>query len=152
MSAQSPTRLVRSDESVSRQMRLTRDEIAQFAQLTGDTNPLHSDAAIAARARFGEIIASGQHTSALLMGLLASHFSRSDAEVRREMLCLNANFSFKHPVFADQELTLRWRVTQLEWKERLSGWLAQLEGSMGVPRTEPAVVARATILVKEPAR
>lgn len=143
--------LVALDESVSRGVRLTRADIAAFAQLSGDANPLHSDAAIAARARFGEIIASGQHTSALLMGLLATHFSRSDDGLRREMLCLNVNFAFKHPVFSDQDITLRWRVSSIEWKDKLGGFVVQLDGSAGVAHAQPALVARGTILVKEPA-
>lgn len=143
--------LVALDESVSRGVRLTRADIAAFAQLSGDANPLHSDAVIAARARFGEIIASGQHTSALLMGLLATHFSRSDDGLRREMLCLNVNFAFKHPVFSDQDITLRWRVSSLEWKDKLGGFVVQLDGSAGVAHAQPALVARGTILVEEPA-
>ena len=140
--------LVVLDEAVSRGVRLSRADIAAFAQFSGDANPLHSDAAVAARARFGEIIASGQHTSALLMGLLATHFSRSEDGLRREMLCLNVNFAFKHPVFADQDITLRWRVAGLEWKDRLGGFVVQLDGSAGVARAQPALVARGTILVK----
>ncbi len=142
--------LVAINETVSRVVRLSRADIAAFAQISGDANPLHSDAAIAARARFGEIIASGQHTSALLMGLLATHFSRSDETLRREMLCLNVNFAFKHPVFADQDVTLRWRVSSLEWKDKLGGFVVQLDGSAGVAHAQPALVARGTILVKEP--
>ncbi len=141
--------LVALDETVSRSVRLSRADIADFARLSGDANPLHSDTAMASRARFGEIIASGQHSSALLMGLLATHFSRSDDGLRREMLCLNVNFAFKHPVFADQDITLRWRVSGLEWKDKLGGFVVQLDGTAGVARTQPALVARGTILVKE---
>ena len=65
-------------------------------------------------ARFGEIIASCQQTAAGLMGMLATHFSRHDDGVPREMLCLNMNFAFKAPVFAGQDLQLRWRVTNIE--------------------------------------
>ncbi len=141
--------LVALNETVSRVVRLSRADIAAFAQLSGDANPLHSDAVIAARARFGEVIASGQHTSALLLGLLATHYSRSDDVLRREMLCLNVNFAFKHPVFADQDITLRWRVVSFEWKDKLGGFVVQLDGTAGVLHSPPALVARGTILVKE---
>ncbi|MFX8051614.1 MaoC family dehydratase, partial [Acinetobacter baumannii] len=84
-------------------------------RLTGDTNPLHHDVQAAQRARHGEIIASGQQTTALMIGLAASHFSRADDGHARELLCLNFNFAFKAPVFAEQELVLHWRVASVEW-------------------------------------
>jgi hypothetical protein len=83
------------------------------------------------------------------MGLLATHFSRSDDGLAREMLCLNMNFAFKGPVFADQALTLQCRVATVEWNAKLEGALAHLDGSAAVLRGQPAVVARGTILVRE---
>ena len=130
-------------------MRYTREDIARFAELSGDANPLHTDTIVAQRARFGEIIASGQQTSATLMGMLATYFSREDRGVKREMYCLNMNFAFKSPVFADQDISLQWRVTSVESKVRLLGFLVQLDGSASVLHSKPAVVARGTILVKE---
>ena len=153
MATQQPTMrvdLVAVGETVSRPVRLSRQDIIDFARLSGDANPLHLDEMVAARARFGEIIASGQHTGALLMGLLATHFSRDDGLIKREMLCLNVNLSFKRPVFAEQEITLRWRVSSLERNDKLGGLVVQLDGGAGVG-AQPAVVARATILVKEAA-
>jgi len=135
-------------ERIQRTVRYTRDDIAAFARLSGDENPLHCDTRLAERARFGEIIASGQQTSALLMGMLATHFSRDDDGVRREMLCLNMNFAFKHPVFADQDLALQWRVSDIEQKEKLGGLLVHLDGAASVAHGHPAVIARGTILVK----
>ena len=58
--------LVSAGEKLSKVLRYSREDIALFARLSGDENPLHVDAAVAQRARFGEIIASGQHTSAHL--------------------------------------------------------------------------------------
>ena len=142
-------KLVVVGERVMRTVRYTREDIAGFAQITLDENPLHSDTRSAQRARFGEIIASGQQTSALMMGLLATHFSRASDGLRREMLCLNFNFSFKLPVFADQDLLLNWKVASAEWNGKLGGVLAHLDGTATVVRSHPAVIARGTILVKE---
>ncbi|OYT98094.1 MAG: hypothetical protein CFE40_12455 [Burkholderiales bacterium PBB1] len=141
--------LVFAGEKVTKTLRYTRDDIALFARLSGDENPLHTDAAVAQRARFGEIIASGQHTSAHLMGMLATYFSRNDDGIRREMLCLNMNFAFKHPVFADQDLLLQWRVASIEPKEKLQGLLVHLDGTASVGHGKPALIARGTILVRE---
>jgi acyl dehydratase len=147
--ARATERLISDGETVSKTVRVSRDEIIAFAQMSHDTNPLHTDTQVAQRARFGEIIASGQHTAAILMGMLATHFSRSDDGVRREMLCLNMNFAFKGPVFAEQDVTLQWKVSAVQWNSKLQGLLAHLDGSASVSHGRPAVVGRGTILVKE---
>ena len=142
------TTLIRVDETCERVMRFTREDIATFARLTGDSNPLHHDVQAAQRARHGEIIASGQQTTAQMIGLAASFFSRSDDGRARELLCLNFNFAFKAPVFAEQELLLRWRVSSVEWNEKLGGWLAHVDGRATVRHAHPCVVGRGTLLVK----
>lgn len=149
--AQAPAgtpRAVEVGETCQRELRWSREEIAEFARLTGDTNPLHLDHQAAQRARHGEIIASGQQSMAQLMGLAASHFSRPGDGFQRELLCLNTNFAFKTPVFADQLLVLSWRVAQVEWHPSLMGWLAHVDGRAAVRHAQPAVVARGTFLVK----
>ena len=149
MGAREPERVVAIGQKISKTLRYTREQIVEFARLSHDENPLHIDVQAAQRARFGEIIASGQHTSAIMMGLLATHFSRKSDGVQREMLCLNMNFAFKAPVFADQDIKLEWRVSAVEWKARLNGVLAQLDGTAAAGAGHPAVVARGSILVKE---
>ncbi len=138
---------VQVGDTCERTVRFTRDDIAMFAQLTGDTNPLHHDVQAAQRARHGEIIASGQQTTAQMMGLAASFFSRQD-DMARELLCLNFNFAFKAPVFAEQELVLHWRVATVEWNASLGGWLAHVDGKATVRNAHPCVVGRGTLLVK----
>ena len=142
-------RLIRVGEKLSRTLRYSRDDIAAFARLSSDQNPLHHDALVAQRARFGEIIASGEQTAAILMGMLATHFSRRDDGVRREMLSLNMNFAFKSPIFAEREVTLSWQVATVQWSGKLKGWLAHLDGSAGIAHQPPAIVARGTIIVTE---
>ncbi|WP_422010124.1 MaoC family dehydratase [Roseateles sp.] len=140
--------LIQVGETCERIVRFTREDIATFARLTGDTNPLHHDVQAAQRARHGEIIASGQQTTAQMIGLVASHFSRSDDGQQRELLCLNFNFAFKAPVFAEQELVLRWHVATVEWSASLGGWLAHVDGRATVRNAHPCVVGRGTLLLK----
>jgi len=140
--------LIGPSETLAQTVRLSREEIIAFAHMSHDRNPLHTDTRAAQRARFGELIASGQHSAAMLMGMLATHFSRSDDGVRREMLCLNMNFAFKGPVFADQDVSLQWKVASVQWHAKLQGALAHLDGHAAVAHKQ-VVVARGTILVKE---
>ena len=135
-------------ESVGRTVRYTREQIAEFARLSGDSNPIHSNQQAAQRARYGEIIASGQQTVAQMMGLAASYFTRDDGDgLGRETLCLNFNFAFKLPIFAEQEVKLSWQVGSVDWNSRLGGWIGLVDGSARVAG-RACVVGRGTVLVK----
>ena len=145
------TPLIRVGEEFRTVVRYTREQIMQFARLTGDTNPLHHDRQAAERASFGEIIASGQQTASQMMGAVASHFSQRDDGVSREMLCLNFNFAFKAPIFAEQDIHMAWHVTKLETSQRLGGFVGHLDGQARVAG-RACVVGRGTILVKRAAK
>jgi acyl dehydratase len=139
---------VQVGEKCSRSVRFSREDIAAFALLSGNRNPLHHDGQAAQRAQHGEIIASGEHTTAMMIGLASTHFSQPDGDRPREVLCLNFNFAFKAPVFAEQAIQLSWRVASVEPNPGLGGLLVQLDGKAAVRRAAPAVVARGTLLVK----
>ena len=150
MSLPNETPLIRSGQEIHSRLRYSVEQIVEFARLTGDANPLHHDLLAAQRAHFGEIIASGQQTASHMMGLVASHFSRRDDGVPREMLCLNFNFAFKAPVFAEQDITLVWQVGPVEPSNRQGGYVGQLEGAASVAG-RACVIARGTVLVKRAA-
>lgn len=147
MSGNYDPRLIAAGEQFTQTLRYSHADIALIAQLSGDTNPLHVDPAFAERARFGQVIASGQHTAARLMGMMATHFSRSDDGVSRQMICLNMNFSFKSPVFAEQPIELVWRVGSVTPNRKLQGLVGLLDGHATLLEGHPAVIARGTILV-----
>ena len=50
---------------------ITARDIELFTELTGDRNPLHYNAELAARSRFGEIIVQGGVTTGLLNAVVA---------------------------------------------------------------------------------
>ncbi|HEX7637596.1 MAG TPA: MaoC family dehydratase [Burkholderiaceae bacterium] len=139
--------LVRVGERVEHRTRYSREDIARFAALTEDRNPVHHDGEAARRAGQPDVIASGQHTSALMSGMAASHFSRGDDGVARDMLCLNFNFAYRAPIVAGSDVVLSWTVTETEWNAKLSGVIAQLAGQALVGGA-PAVIARGTVLVR----
>ncbi len=139
--------LVRVGEEIRHVAVYSREDISRFAMLTLDLNPLHHDREAALRAGQSDVIASGQHTSALMSGLAASYFSRDDDGVARSMLCLNFNFAYREPIFADARVTLSWVVAGTEWNSKLDGVIAQLEGQAQVDGV-PAVIARGTVLVR----
>jgi acyl dehydratase len=137
-------------ESCHRGLSFSRESIAEFARLTGDTNPLHEDLHAAARSHHGRIIASGQQTTSQMIGLAATYFSQghgTDEPATREVLCLNFNFAFMSPVFADVPVDLSWRIASVDWHATLQGWLAHVDGR-AVSLGHPCVVARGTLLIK----
>jgi acyl dehydratase len=63
-----------SELAVGQQASLTRvvseRDVVLFAEITGDGNPVHLDAAVAARSRFGERIAHGMLTASCVSAVL----------------------------------------------------------------------------------
>jgi 3-hydroxybutyryl-CoA dehydratase len=51
---------------------VTSEDITLFAQVSGDTNPLHRDAEYAAKTRFGECIAHGMLTAGFISAALGT--------------------------------------------------------------------------------
>ena len=103
-------------ERFSTDISLTPAEVAAFARAAGDHNPVHHDPAFAAGTRYGRLIASGTQTSALLMGLTASHFS-----TRGAMVGLEFWFRFRRPVHADETVHVEWLVVRVTPHARLGG-------------------------------
>lgn len=56
---------------------ITREMLAQYAEASGDFNPLHLDSAFARQAGFDDVIAHGMLGMALLGKLLTDHFPAS---------------------------------------------------------------------------
>jgi len=142
--------LVGVGERIEHVAHYTRDDISRFATLTLDLNPVHHDREAALGAGLPDVIASGQHTSALMSGLAATYFSRSDDGIARAMLCLHFNFAYREPIFAGSDVTMRWVVSSTERNRRLNGVIAQLEGKASVGDVV-AVIARGTVLVRRAA-
>ncbi len=103
-------------ETFSKEVQFDAPGIAEFATLCGDTNPLHHDAAYAARSRFGGIIASGPQVTSLLMAMVAAFLASRGPGVG-----LGFNFRLRSAVRAGETVTLRWRVTAVKEKRSLAG-------------------------------
>ena len=101
----------------------TAENIRRFAEEAGDENPFHRDEAKAAASRFGGIIASGPHMSAVLMAVCASSMAGT-----RDGVGLEFNFRFAKAIPAGTATLLSWTVTGIEPHEGLKGDLVSLEG------------------------
>ena len=110
-------------ETFSKYVKFDARSISRFALTTGDTNPLHHDVAFAASTRFGGIIASGSHVTALLMGMAAGHFADKGVNV-----ALDYAFRFQAPVRVDDTILMRWTVTAIMPRISHKGEVVTLEG------------------------
>jgi 3-hydroxybutyryl-CoA dehydratase len=103
----------------------TAEDIAAFARMTGDMNPLHHDADAAAASRFGGLIASGTQSSALLMGLIATSLSKT-----HDTAGLEFTFRFRRGIPAGLQALLTWRIAAIEPHAKLGGDLVTCAGEI----------------------
>lgn len=131
-------------ERFASEVTLSHEQVSAFAHVAGDTNPLHHDQSYAAESSYGGIIASGPQTSALLMGVVASHFSE-----RSSMVGLEFWFRFRRPVLAGQKVCLEWLVISARHSDKLHGEVVDLRGRLKTADGATAVGAKGKILVSE---
>ena len=123
---------------------LTPALVAAYAQAAGDTNPVHHDQDFAASTRYGRLIASGAHTTALLLGLTASHYSKLGAMVGLEFWV-----RFRRPIYADETIRLEWLVVKVTPNEKLKGEIVELRGRVKGQNGETALGAKGRVLVTD---
>jgi len=93
---------------VTRGRTITESDIVQFAGLTGDMHPQHTDAAWAAESRFGERIAHGMLVMSYAIGLVPLDPERVVA-LRRV-----SDVVFKHPVYIGDTIHVDGRIESLK--------------------------------------
>ena len=58
-------------QKASRSLTLTAEHVEKYAEITGDYNPLHFNAAFAAGTKFGKLVVQGGLTTGILNALVA---------------------------------------------------------------------------------
>ncbi len=87
---------------------ITAADIAAFAEVSGDHNPLHLDEEYAARGPFGRTVAHGLLGLALASGLM----DQSGLTAGTLVAFLGLEWSFRKPIFPGEEVRVRMRVGQ----------------------------------------
>jgi acyl dehydratase len=80
-------------QRASRRLTLTIEHVEKFAEISGDRNPLHFDAAFAARTKFGRLVVQGGLTTGLLHALVAMDLPGPGT------VFLSQNWKFTAPVY-----------------------------------------------------
>ena len=90
---------------------LTEDMFAQFAALTGDSHPIHYDAAYAATTKFGRPVAHGL----LLSSLTALGATALSASLEASMIALvEQGFRFVRPAFVGDAVVPEFEVVSMQ--------------------------------------
>jgi len=131
-------------ERFSSEVVLTPETVGAYARAAGDDNPVHHDPQFAASTRYGRVIASGTHTTALLLGLTAAHFSKHSAMVGLEFWV-----RFRRPIYADETIRLEWLVVKVTPNEKLNGDVVELRGRIKGQDGGTALGAKGRVLVTD---
>jgi len=107
---------------------ISEEDIRRFAELSGDFNPLHMDAAYASRTRFGKRVVHGMFMGALISRLVGMHLPG------RRCLYLAQTLDFLETVHIGDEVTVAGEVQR---KQETSRTL--------LLRTEVTVCGRAVV-------
>ena len=86
-------------QKAARSLKVTADHVEQFAQMTGDRNPLHFDEGFAARTTFGGLVVQGGLTTGLVHALVAMDLPGPGS------VFLSQNWKFTAPVRPGDTIT-----------------------------------------------
>jgi len=86
---------------------ITQDMVNQFADLSGDRNPLHVDKDFASRTSFGRPIAHGILVASFFSALVAEKLPGPGSIYMRQ------EFKFKKPAFIGEKLRVRVEVLKI---------------------------------------
>ena len=86
-------------QKASRSLTLTADHVRMYAEITGDRNPLHFDAAFAAATKFGRLVVQGGLTTGVLHALVAQDMPGPGT------VFLSQNWKFTAPVYIGDTIT-----------------------------------------------
>ncbi len=87
-------------------------DVMQYAEITGDFNPVHVDAEAAAASRFGGRIAHGMLTAGFISAAIANGVPGPGA------IYLSQTLAFRHPVRLGDTVTARVEVTEIMVRTR----------------------------------
>lgn len=103
-------------ESAEYTRTIRAEDIAAFAAISGDDDPVHTDPDFAARTAFGRCIAHGAHVMGLL-STTASMMSRRSVARGATGTPVSAGYDrirFTRPVFAGETLTARYVIEAVD--------------------------------------
>ena len=94
-------------DTVSITKAFSLDEVARYADIVGDHNPIHLDEDFAAGTIFGQRIVHGMLVASLFSGLIGEQLPGEGS------IYLGQNVSFKAPVYIGEQVTATVEIVQI---------------------------------------
>ena len=85
----------------------TQKEVTEFAELSFDTNPIHTNPVFAKTTQFGQLVVPGFLSASLFSAIIGTKFPGFGS------IYLNQSMSFRKPVFLGRTVTAVVRVKEL---------------------------------------
>jgi acyl dehydratase len=119
-------------QAAERTRLVTSEDIEAFTRISGDRNPIHYDAALAARTRFGGIVVQGGVITAILNAVVAEDLPGPGT------VFLHTDWSFRAPVRPGDRITGRVEVLEVRSDKpitRLATTVTRDDGTVSVEGT-----------------
>lgn len=123
---------------------ITEADVMQFATLTGDTNPMHTDAEYAKTTMFGERVAHGMLGLSYLIGLLWPLGFMEGTVIA----FMGLEAKFKAPIKFGDTISVGAKVKQKKEMKAAGGGIVVFEARVFNQRNEIVTQADLTILLK----
>ena len=95
--------------SASYEKQITEEDIVSFAEVTGDSNPLHTDTEYAARTRFQQPIAHGMLGAGLISAAIGANLAPGKA-----VIYLGQTLQFRAPVIPGDIIVANVEVIEID--------------------------------------
>lgn len=117
-------------------VRFTQAKVQKFADVTGDNNPIHVDAAYASTTPFGKPIVHGFFAGSVFSKVFGTIWPGEGT------IYLYQEMSFRAPVFVEQNYTAKFEVIELIDEKHRATIQCTLEDEEG----KPAIIGTAKLL------
>ncbi len=112
-------------QTAERTLTLTAEHVRQYAEISGDHNPLHFDEAFAAGTTFGRLVVQGGLTTGLLHALVAMDMPGPGT------VFLSQNWKFTAPVFIGDTITAHAEVLKVHQTKPVSQLAVRVTSQTG---------------------
>ena len=119
------SRLFKEGDSFESEKSYTREDVLEFARLTGDDNPIHIDKEYGRASEFGRNIVHGNFVVASFSSGIADNFPGPGTIVMQKEIL------FIRPVFTDERYKLITKISSINYSENKAVIKYYLKNSAG---------------------
>lgn len=105
------TDMKEKDQLIKIQKLITKEKILQYANASGDFNPIHINNDFAKKSQFGQIIAHGMMIAASISEMMTENFKHDWIESGK------LKMKFKSPVFHNEKIIVSGEITKIKNSE-----------------------------------